>query len=90
MNYVQESRGGRANFMDKFARYTASLGIGCFLGLCIFVVANTVYTSSYSGPEIKDVVSQCKGNVIKLVPLGAYPEGSQQVITALSYCGTLG
>ena len=44
----------------------------------------------YSGPEITDAVSQCKGNVIKFLPLGAYPEGSQQVITALSYCGTLG
>jgi hypothetical protein len=30
--------------------------MGCFL-VCIFLVANTVYTSSYSGPEIKDVVS---------------------------------
>jgi hypothetical protein len=76
--------------MNRLVRYTISLGIGCFLGLGIFLVANTVYTSSYSGPEITDVVSQCKGNVIKFVPLGAYPEGSQQVITALSYCGTLG
>ena len=90
MNYVQENRGGRANFMDKFTRYTISLGMGCLLGLSIFLVANTVYTSSYSGPEIKDVVSQCKGNVLKFVPLGAYPEGSQQVITALNYCGKLG
>ena len=78
------------NFMDKFTRYTISLGMGCLLGLSIFLVANTVYTSSYSGPEITDVVSQCKGNVIKFVPLGAYPEGSQQVIAALSYCGKLG
>lgn len=54
--------------MNRLTRYIISLGIGCFLGLGIFMVANTVYTSSYSGPEIKDVVSQCKGNVIKFVP----------------------
>jgi hypothetical protein len=75
--------------MNKFARYTISLGIGRFLGLSIFLVANTVYTSSYSRLEIKDVVAQCKGNVIKFVPMGAYPGGSQQVLSALNYCGTL-
>jgi hypothetical protein len=75
--------------MDKLARHILSLGIGCILGLCIFLFANTVYTSSYSGPEIRDVVSPCKENVIKFVPLGAYPEGSRQVISALNYCGTL-
>lgn len=63
--------------------------MGCFLGLSIFLIANTVYTSSYSGPEVKDVVAQCKINVIKFVPMGAYPEGSEQVISALNYCGTL-
>jgi hypothetical protein len=76
--------------MNKLSRYVISLGIGFFLGLGIFLVANTVDTSSYSGPEIKDVVAQCKGNVIKSVPLGAYPGGSQQVLSGLNYCGTLG
>ena len=76
--------------MGKLARYTISLGISCFLGLSIFLAANTVYTSSYSGPEVRDVVSQCEENVFKFVPVGAYPGGSQQVISALNYCGTLG
>jgi hypothetical protein len=48
-----------------------------------------VYTSSYSGAEVKNVVADCKASVVKFVPLGAYPEGSEQVISALNYCGTL-
>jgi hypothetical protein len=75
--------------MNVLVRYAISLGIGCFLGLGIFLVANTVYTSSYSWPETKDVVAQCKGNIIEFVPLGVYPGGSQQIMTALNYCGTL-
>jgi hypothetical protein len=78
-----------ANSMDKRTRYTISLGIGCFLGLFIFLLANPVYTSSYSGAEVKNVVVDCKASVVKFVPLGAYPEGSKQVISALNYCGTL-
>jgi hypothetical protein len=53
-------------------------------------MANPVYTSSYSGAEVKNVVADCKASVIKFVPLGAYPEGSEQVISALNYCVTLG
>ncbi|MGA8107762.1 MAG: hypothetical protein WB815_14020 [Nitrososphaeraceae archaeon] len=63
--------------------------IRSFLLLDIFL-ANTVYISSYSGAEIVDVVAKCKGNVIKFVPLGGYPEGSEQVMAALTYSGTLG
>ncbi|HEU4448209.1 MAG TPA: hypothetical protein VFR94_26300 [Nitrososphaeraceae archaeon] len=77
------------NSMGKWTRYTISLGIGCFLGLFIFLLANPVYTSSYSGAEVKNVVADCKASVVKFVPLGAYPEGSEQVISALNYCGTL-
>jgi hypothetical protein len=32
---------------------TISLAIGCTLGLFIFLMANPVYTSSYSGPKLK-------------------------------------
>jgi hypothetical protein len=77
------------NPMDKWTRYVISLGIGCFLGLSIFLLVNTVYTSSYSGAEVKNVVADCKASVVKFVPLGVYPEGSEQVISALNYCETL-
>jgi hypothetical protein len=79
-----------ANFTGKPTKYTVTLGIGCFLGLFIFLLANPIYTSSYSGAEVKNVVADCKASVVKFVPLGAYPEGSEQVISALNYCGTLG
>jgi hypothetical protein len=79
-----------AEFMGKSTKYTISLGIGCVLGLSIFLLANPIYTSSYSGAEVKNVVADCKASVVKFVPLGAYPEGSEQVISALNYCGTLG
>jgi hypothetical protein len=79
-----------ADFMGKWTKYTISLGIGCMLGLFIFLLANPVYTSSYSGAEVKNVVADCKASVIKFVPLGAYPEGAEQVISALNYCGALG
>jgi hypothetical protein len=78
-----------ADFMGKWAKYTISLGLGCFLGLVIFLLANPIYSSSYSGAEVKNVVADCKASVVKFVPLGAYPEGSEQVISALNYCGTL-
>lgn len=78
-----------ADFMGKSTKYTISLGIGCVLGLSIFLLANPIYTSSYSGAEAKNVVADCKASVVKFVPLGAYPEGSRQVISALNYCGTL-
>lgn len=80
----------RVGFMDKWTRYAISLGTGCFLGLIIFMLANPIYTSSYTGAEVKNVVADCKASVIKFVPMGAYPEGSEQVIRALNYCGTLG
>ena len=76
--------------MGKWSKYTISLGIGCVLGLSIFLLANPIYTSSYSGAEVKNVVADCKASVIKFVPLGAYPGGSQQVMSALDSCDTLG
>jgi hypothetical protein len=79
-----------AEFMGKLAKYAISLGIGLILGLSIFLLANPMYTSNYSGAEVKNVVADCKASVVKFVPLGAYPEGSEQVISALNYCGTLG
>ena len=79
---------GHADLMGKWTKYTISFGIGCVLGLSIFLLANPIYTSS--GAEVKNVVADCKASVIKFVPLGAYPEGSEQVMSALNYCGTLG
>jgi hypothetical protein len=76
--------------IGKSNKYSISLGIGCLLGLVIFLLANPLYTSSYPGAEAKSVVSDCKSSVIKFVPLGAYPGGSQQVMSALNYCETLG
>ncbi|HEU4446191.1 MAG TPA: hypothetical protein VFR94_16080 [Nitrososphaeraceae archaeon] len=78
-----------ANHVGKWNKYTISLAIGCTLGLFIFLLANPIYTSSYSGAEVKNVVADCKASVIKFVPLGAYPGGSEQVISALDYCATL-
>ena len=80
----------RVNILDRRNKYTITLGIGCFLGVVIFLLANPIYTFSYSPAEVKNVVADCKASVVKLVPLGAYPEGSDQVIGALNYCGTLG
>ena len=87
-----KKRAGHAESMQNRTKYTISLGIGCILGVFIFLLANPYYTSSYSGvnSEVKNVVTDCKTSVIKFVPLGAYPEGSEQVISALSYCETLG
>jgi hypothetical protein len=78
-----------ANPANNSARYTISLGIGCFLGLSIFLLATTL-TWSYPEAESRNVVAECKATVIEFVPVGAYPGGSQQVIAALNYCGTLG
>jgi uncharacterized membrane protein len=77
------------DFKENTTKYTISLGIGCILGVFIFLLANPIYTSSYSGVEVKNVVADCKASVVKFVPLGAYPEGSEQVISALNYCETL-
>jgi len=77
-------------FTDKWMGYTISLGIGCFLGLSIFLMVTTLYTAIYTEAEVNNVVGDCKASVLKYVPIGAYPEGSGQVIAALSYCGTLG
>jgi hypothetical protein len=79
-----------ANLMNNRARYTISLGIGCLLGLSVFLIVSTMNTSSYPEAESRNVVADCKASVIEYVPLGAYPGGSQQVIAALNYCGTLG
>jgi hypothetical protein len=70
--------------------YTISFGIGCLLGLSIFLMVTTLYTWSYTEAEVRDIVADCKAFVLKYVPIGAYPGGSQQVIAALNYCGTLG
>lgn len=78
------------NLTDKWVKYTISLGIGFFLGLSIFLMVTTVYTSSSVQAEARGVVDDCKASVLKYVPIGAYPEGLQQVIAALNYCGTLG
>jgi hypothetical protein len=79
-----------ANLMDNRTRYTISLGIGCLLGLSAFLMVSAINTWSYPEAEVRNVVADCKASVIEFVPLGAYPGGSQQVITALNYCGTLG
>jgi hypothetical protein len=76
--------------IGKWNKYSISLGIGCVLGLFIFLMANPLYTSPYPEVEAKNTVTDCKASVIKFVPLGAYPGGSQQVISALNYCETLG
>jgi hypothetical protein len=81
---------GRANFTDKWGGYMISLGIGAFIGLSIFLMVTTLYASSQSEAEVGEVVADCKTSVLKYVPMGAYPGGSQQVIAALNYCGTLG
>jgi hypothetical protein len=75
--------------VDKLARYIISLGVSRILGRCTFLVADTIYTSSYSEPEIRDVVSIFKENEIRFVSLGVYPEGSQQIISASDTCGAL-
>jgi hypothetical protein len=82
--------GEHIDLMGKGTKYTISMGIGFVLGLSIFLLANPIFTSSYSGPEVKNVVADCRASVVKFVPLGAYPEGSEQVISALNYCMTLG
>jgi hypothetical protein len=61
-----------ANSMDKWTRYTISLGIGCFLGLSIFLLANPIYTSSYSGAEVKNVVADCKDSC-EICTVGSIP-----------------
>lgn len=77
------------NFTDKWVKYTISLGIGFFLGLSIFLMVTTLYASNLVEAETRGVVADCKASVLKYVPIGAYPEGSHQVITALNYCETL-
>ena len=81
--------GSQVKYIEKWSKYSISLGIGCFLGLVIFLLANPLYISTYAGVEAKSFVADCKASVIKFVPLGAYPGGSQQVISALNYCETL-
>lgn len=78
-----------ANPIDKWHLYVISCGLGCILGLSVFLTASVVYIQTNSG-EVKNVVADCKETVIKFVPLGAYPGGSQHVKAALNYCETLG
>jgi hypothetical protein len=70
--------------------YIISCGIGCILGLSVFLTVSAVYISIDYGEEVKNVVADCKDTVIKFVPLGAYPGGSQHVKAALNYCESLG
>jgi hypothetical protein len=60
------------------------------LGLSLYLLAIDVYSIStleYS-PEISpDTI--CKENIIKYAPLGAYPEGQEQVKAAFAYCNSL-
>jgi hypothetical protein len=79
-----------ANPSEKWNLYIISCGLGCILGLSVFFTVSTGYISTDSGGEVKNVVADCKETVIKFVPLGAYPGGSQHVKAALNYCGTLG
>jgi hypothetical protein len=67
-----------AKSIDKWNKYSLSLGIGCVLGLFISLLTNLFYTSSYPGVEAKNVVGDCKASVFNFVPLGAYPRGSQR------------
>ncbi|MDQ3840318.1 MAG: hypothetical protein M3297_13745, partial [Thermoproteota archaeon] len=78
-----------AGSSDKWHLYIISCGLGCILGLSVFLTFSAGYISTDSG-EVKNVVADCKENVIKFVPLGAYPGGSQHVKAALNYCQTLG
>jgi hypothetical protein len=81
---------GLLDFIDKRHLHVISLGIGYILGLSVFLTVSAVYTSGDAGAEVKSVVEDCKASVIKFVPMGAYSGGSQQVISALNYCKTLG
>jgi hypothetical protein len=61
--------------IDKLYLYIISCGIGCILGLSVFLTVSAVYIWIDSGEEVKNVVADCKDTVIKFVPLGAYPGG---------------
>ena len=91
---------------NKWAKTVISLSIGFLAGLTLFLLVNTLYTSS-SPPapspstlplplqsalnaELVDAVALCKAGVIKYTPLGAYPGGSDDVKAALNYCNSLG
>jgi hypothetical protein len=76
-------------FSNKWHFYVIYCGIGCFIGLSIFLMFNAVYTLIDSAGDTQKVIDDCKASVIKFVPLGAYPGGSQQVTAALGYCETL-
>ena len=60
------------------------------MGLSIFLMSSAAYTLVDSAGDERKVVDTCKASVIELVPIGAYPGGSKQVMAALSYCETLG
>lgn len=66
-----------------------SIFIGCVLGLSLYLLAITAYsTSTEYSPETSPVTT-CNENIIKYAPLGAYPEGQEQVKAAFAYCDSL-
>ena len=89
---------------NKWAKTVISLSIGFLAGLSLFLLVNTLYTSSsppapspstltlssQSAADPVDAVALCKAGVIKYTPLGAYPGGSDDVKAALNYCNSLG
>ena len=89
---------------NKWAKTVISLSIGFLAGVSLFLLINTLYTSSpppapspsapplssQSAPGPVDSVALCKAGVIKYTPLGAYPGGSDDVKAALNYCNSLG
>jgi hypothetical protein len=89
----REKEENKVRFTNKFTITLISLAVGCFVGLSISLFSIADYTdpllSSYSTTETNDGVGMCKNNVIKYVPLGAYPEGQAQVKAALNYCDSL-
>ena len=78
---------------NKWAKTVISLSIGFLAGLSLFLLVNTLYTSSsppapspstlplpsQSAADPVDAVALCKAGVIKYTPLGAYPGGSDDV-----------
>ena len=88
---------------NRWTKTVISLLLGFIVGLSLFLLINTTYTSPSplvpSSPSISptsqlatepvDAVALCKAGVIKYTPLGAYPGGSDDVIAALNYCNSL-
>jgi hypothetical protein len=89
----REKEENKVRFTNKSTATVISLAVGCIVGLSISLLSVADYTaplfSSYSTTETNDGAGMCKNNVIKYVPLGAYPEGQEQVKAALNYCNSL-